>query len=442
MMQHRRRFRLSRFAAHMLRAACDRTRPATADHLYRRIGPEQLAATFVGHATVLLQWLGANVLTDPNFVRRVLVPKRLVEPGIAIQQLPPLEAIVISHAHFDHLVKPSLRQLPKDVPVVVPAGLAELIAPLGFRRVHELHWWEAYEADGLKIVLVPAKHWGRRTPRDRERGYGGFVIERRGHHAYFAGDTAYFKGFAEIGRAFPIDLALLPIGAYRPPSFRQVHCDPEDALRAFDDLRARYLVPIHWGTFRLSYEPVEEPIAWLARLSAERGYDGRVNILQHGQTFVVPRGVAAGDSACEARCWQPRPGRWRGWWPALRRRAAWASTHDVDLGEIDHLPALADLLRHDQDLLMDGGDLARGDGQVVVEQDLAAFGLRAGQAELDVRAGVGEVAAAAQGRHHAQLFAEPFAGQSSRVFQRLRLVDLHVVGLHEAVRHGLGAIAA
>jgi L-ascorbate metabolism protein UlaG (beta-lactamase superfamily) len=285
----RRRFRLSRFALHMLRAACDRTRPATPDNVYTRVGGEDLAATFVGHATVLLQWQGANVLTDPNFVRRVLVPKRLIEPGIPVRKLPALDVIVISHAHFDHLVKPSLRQLPKDVPVIVPTGVGELVTPLGFRRVYELNWWEAYEADGLKVVLVPANHWGRRTPRDRDRGYGGFVIERHGHHAYFAGDTAYFKGFLEIGRAFPIELALLPIGAYRPPSFRQVHCNPEDALQAFDDLQARFLVPVHWGTFRLSYEPIDEPVAWLEQLSADCGYDGRVKILQHGQTLVLPR---------------------------------------------------------------------------------------------------------------------------------------------------------
>ena len=284
----RRRFRISRFTLHMLRAACDRTRPAVPNDTYTRLGPDDLAATFVGHSTVLLQWQGMNVLTDPNFVRRVLVPKRLVEPGIPIARLPALDVIVISHAHFDHLVKPSLRQLPKDVPVIVPTGVAELITPLGFRRVYELNWWEAYERDGIKVIHVPANHWGRRTPRDRDRGYGGFVIERHGHHAYFAGDTAYFRGFGEIGRAFPIELALMPIGAYRPPSFRQVHCNPEDALQAFDDMRARYLVPIHWGTFRLSYEPIDEPIAWLERLSVDNGYNGHVKILQHGKTFILP----------------------------------------------------------------------------------------------------------------------------------------------------------
>jgi L-ascorbate metabolism protein UlaG (beta-lactamase superfamily) len=284
-----RRFRVSRFTVHMMRTAFERTRPATPDNLYTQIGADALAATFVGHATLLLQWKGLNILTDPNFVPRVIVPKRLVEPGIPIHQLPPLDLVVVSHAHFDHLVKPSLRQLAKDVPIVVPTGLAELITPLGFRRVYELNWWEVYEGDGFKVIHVPANHWGRRTPRDRDRGYGGFVIERQGHHVYFAGDTAYFKGFLEIGRAFPIELALLPIGAYRPPSFRQVHCNPEDALQAFADLEAGYMVPIHWGTFRLTYEPIHEPTTWLARLCAENGFDGRVRILRHGQTLVLPQ---------------------------------------------------------------------------------------------------------------------------------------------------------
>lgn len=280
-----------RFVLHMLRAACGRTRRATRENVYKQVGPEDRAVTFVGHSTVLLQWKGVNVLTDPNFVRRVLVPKRLVEPGIPVHELPPLDLILVSHAHFDHLVKPSLRKLSKDVPVVVPAGLGELISPLGFRRVYELQWWEAWEADGIRVIHVPSNHWGRRTPRDRERGYGGFVVERQGHHAYFAGDTAYFKGFTEIGHAFPIDVALIPIGGYRPPSFRRVHCNPEDALQAFEDMRADYMIPIHWGTFRLSYEPVDEPVTWLARLSAHNGFDGRVRILQHGQTFILPKAM-------------------------------------------------------------------------------------------------------------------------------------------------------
>jgi L-ascorbate metabolism protein UlaG (beta-lactamase superfamily) len=284
-----RRYRLSRFTLHMLRTAFEHTRPAAADFLYTLTNADDLAATFVGHATVLLQWKGLNILTDPNFAPRVIVPKRLVEPGIPLDRLPALDVVVVSHAHFDHLVKPSLRKLAKDVPIIVPSGLAELITPLGFRRVHELDWWQVYDGEGFKVIHVPAKHWGRRTPRDRDRGYGGFVIERHGHHVYFAGDTAYFKGFQEIGRAFPIELALLPIGAYKPPSFRQVHCNPEDALQAFADLQARYMVPIHWGTFRLSHEPIHEPTAWLAQLIADQGVDDRVRILQHGQTFVLPR---------------------------------------------------------------------------------------------------------------------------------------------------------
>jgi L-ascorbate metabolism protein UlaG (beta-lactamase superfamily) len=284
-----RRYRLSRLTMHLMRTAFDRTRPAVPDHRYAQIGPDDLAATFVGHATVLLQWKGLNILTDPNFASRVIVPKRLVEPGIPIHKLPPLDLVVVSHAHLDHLVKPSLRQLPKDVPVVVPTGLAELITPLGFRRVYELNWWQDLEGDGFKVIHVPANHWGRRTPHDRDRGYGGFVIERHGHHVYFAGDTAYFKGFLEIGRAFPIELALIPIGAYRPSSFRLVHCNPEDALQAFEDMQGHYMVPIHWGTFRLSDEPIHEPPVWLARLCTDNGFDGRVQILQHGQTFVLPK---------------------------------------------------------------------------------------------------------------------------------------------------------
>src|SRR5918992_1269787 len=150
-----RRYRLTRFTLHMMRTAFEWTRPAIPDNLYTQIGPDDLAATFVGHATLLLQWKGLNILTDPNFAPRVIIPKRLVEPGIPIHQLPPLDLVVVSHAHFDHLVKPSLRKLAKDVPVVVPSGLAELITPLGFRRGFEMNWWEAYEEDDFKAIHVP-----------------------------------------------------------------------------------------------------------------------------------------------------------------------------------------------------------------------------------------------------------------------------------------------
>ena len=189
-----RRFRVSRFTLHMMRTAFERTLPATPDYLHTQIGSDDVGCDVRRPCYPSGAMEGSKILTDPNFVPRVIVPKRLVEPGIPIHQLPPLDLIVVSHAHFDHLVKPSLRQLAKDVPIVVPTGLADLITPLGFRRVYELNWWEVYEGDGFKVIHVPANHWGRRTPRDRDRGYGGFVIKRQGHHVYFAGIPPISRG--------------------------------------------------------------------------------------------------------------------------------------------------------------------------------------------------------------------------------------------------------
>jgi L-ascorbate metabolism protein UlaG (beta-lactamase superfamily) len=162
--------------------------------------------------------------------------------------------------------------------------LHDLVGDLGFSRVVELDWWENFQLGNVEISHTPSRHWGARVVRDVHRGYGGYVLRAGKHSVYHAGDTAYFDGFKEIGERLNPDLALLPIGAYHPASFRNVHTSPEDAIQAFFDLGARWMVPMHYGTFRLSYEPVDEPIQRLLAGAEQHGIGKKVSVLEEGVT--------------------------------------------------------------------------------------------------------------------------------------------------------------
>jgi len=172
--------------------------------------------------------------------------------------------------------------LPHPKIAVMPWGVGDLAQDLGFERVVELEWWENFGRREWKVTLTPSKHWGARTLHDEHRGYGGFVLEHQGRKIYHAGDSAYFDGFTEIGKRLAPDVALLPIGAYHPESFRHVHMGPDEAMKAFRDLHARWLVPMHYGTFRLAFEEMDEPPRWLLQLAKEQGLTKKVKILQEG----------------------------------------------------------------------------------------------------------------------------------------------------------------
>jgi L-ascorbate metabolism protein UlaG (beta-lactamase superfamily) len=256
------------------------------------VGPAELGVTFIGHASFFVQIGGQNVIIDPNFARWLFVLKRLRQPGVRMCDLPPIDLVLVTHAHFDHLHRPSLRALAEqkryrqaDPPiVVVPHHVLDLVSDLGFRDVVELDWWNSYRHRGLTVTHVPSRHWGARVIKDSHRGYGGYVLRSGKHSVYHAGDTAYFPGFREIGRRLAPELALLPIGAYNPPSFRNVHTDPADATRAFLDLNARWMVPMHYGTFRLSHEPIDEPLQLLEQEVKAAGIQDRVKVLEEGVT--------------------------------------------------------------------------------------------------------------------------------------------------------------
>jgi L-ascorbate metabolism protein UlaG (beta-lactamase superfamily) len=251
-----------------------------------------MGLTFIGHSSFFVQMGGQNVVIDPNFARWLFVLKRLRKPGVQLRDLPPIDLVLVTHAHFDHLHRPSLRAIVQQARIrhapppiaVVPHHVMDLVSDLGFGDVVELDWWNSYRHLQLTVTHVPSRHWGARIIKDSHRGYGGYVLRDSRHSLYHAGDTAYFSGFREIGRRLAPELALLPIGAYNPPSFRNVHANPADATRAFLDLNARWMVPMHYGTFKLSHEPMDEPLQLLEQEAKAAGIEDRVLVLQEGVT--------------------------------------------------------------------------------------------------------------------------------------------------------------
>lgn len=251
--------------------------------------------TWIGHATLLIQLDGLNILTDPHFSERASPlsfagPRRLNAPGLAFDALPPIDVVVISHDHYDHLDRPTVQRLAAaHRPLfLAPLGFKAWFASVGVDRVSELDWWETREVGPVRFTLTPGQHWCARTPFDTNRRlWGGWAVAGRARRIFFGGDTGYYEGFREIGaRLGPFDLALVSIAAYEPPEImRMTHTTPEQALRLFTDVRARSFVAMHWGTFDLSDEPLDEPPRRLrAAARAMNLPDERVWLLAHGET--------------------------------------------------------------------------------------------------------------------------------------------------------------
>jgi L-ascorbate metabolism protein UlaG (beta-lactamase superfamily) len=259
------------------------------------VSPRELGVTFIGHSSFMVQIAGRKLLIDPVFAERLIALRRLRRPGVKIKDLPATDLVLLSHAHMDHLNRPSLRRIVAHnnkvagrAPIaVVPWGVEDLVSDLGFARVVTLEWWQTKSIGGLEITMTPCKHWGARFFKDTHRGFGGYVIHGGGHALYHSGDTAYFDGFAKIGSRLKPEVALLPIGAYRPDSYRGVHTCPEEALQAFLDLGARRMIPMHYGTFRLSQEPMEEPVERLMAAARQAGVAESVCVLPEGETDVT-----------------------------------------------------------------------------------------------------------------------------------------------------------
>ncbi len=280
---------------------------ATPDHSHPRLEPaswpdNSLTIANLGHATVLMNIFGTRVLSDPSLFSRVgmsfdsiltIGPKRFVDPPLAPAQLQQLDIILITHAHMDHLDIPSLKALPKTAVVVACDKCSKIIAPLGFKDVRELKWGESTVVKGLTIRAMGARHWGRRWPPfGEDYGFNSYVLEKDNRRMLLACDSADTDLFASLAST-PPDVAVFSIGAYDPWILN--HANPEQVWAMFRSTRAHYLVPIHWGTFKLSKEPMEEPLERLIKAAGDQ--QDRIVIRQIGGSWTMPATIESRQAA-------------------------------------------------------------------------------------------------------------------------------------------------
>jgi len=265
--------------------------------------------TWIGHATFLIEIRGTTILTDPFFSDRASPvqwagPKRMVPPAITLEDLPPIDYVVISHNHYDHLDFKSVQYLSdQGSHFIVPLKMDRWFKKHGMDKVTALDWWDSFSVGELTFHATPSQHFCARTPFDqREVLWASWIIESTDHTCYFAGDTGYFPGFQEIGGRFTsIDVALLPIGAYEPRWFMQpVHLNPHDAVQALGDLGAKKAIAMHWGTIKLTDEAMDEPPRLLRKEIENAGISSdRFVVFAHGETRVIMGGgwnTITGDS--------------------------------------------------------------------------------------------------------------------------------------------------
>ncbi len=258
-------------------------------YLSRSGEPDSL--TWVGHSTFAIHDGADVVLTDPHWGARALVPPRRSPPGIPLETVEQAAFAVLSHDHYDHLDASTVRRLPASLPWCVPLGLRRWFERRGCKAV-ELDWWQSAEIGRWRVTAVPVQHWSRRTFTPNRSLWCGWLLDSGVRRYFFMGDSGAFGGWPEIGRRLaPIDVAMVPIGAYEPRWFmRYQHMDPAEAYQAFLDLGARHMVPMHWGVFDLTDEPVGLAPIVLADHLAKIGGDPRVRILAIGERWMLPDG--------------------------------------------------------------------------------------------------------------------------------------------------------
>jgi L-ascorbate metabolism protein UlaG (beta-lactamase superfamily) len=262
-------------------------------------GPDDVVVTFVGHATFLVQVAALNLLIDPVYAERASPvafagPRRVRAPGVRFDDLPTIALVLISHNHYDHCDLETLRALERRFHprVVTPIGNGRLLRSAGIGQVEEIDWWQQAREVPVPITLAPAQHFSSRNMFDRNRAlWGGFLIEVGGRRILHAGDSGYGAHFREIAaRLGPIDLALLPIGAYEPRWFmKDIHMNPGEAVQAHLDLAARQSIAMHFGTFQLTPEGIDEPARELAKALHERGVPAdRFRTMAVGESLYIP----------------------------------------------------------------------------------------------------------------------------------------------------------
>jgi L-ascorbate metabolism protein UlaG (beta-lactamase superfamily) len=292
-------------------AGCDAHDHATASSMNDPAAPQKLdpgawpdrdlTIANLGHASLLMNYSGVRVITDPTLFNRVGVafdsiltigPHRHVAPPLTAAEIGQLDVILITHAHMDHLDLPSLKVLPKTATVIACAKCAALIRPLGFNDVRELDWGESTTVKGLTVTAMAARHWGKRWPPfGVDYGFNSYVLERDNHRMLLACDSAFTDVFDALAN-WPLDIAAFSIGAYDP--WIHNHANPEQVWSMFQQSGARYLIPIHWGTFKLSKEPMDEP---MSRLLKDAGaHEGQIVLRQIGGSWTLPLTTGATTS--------------------------------------------------------------------------------------------------------------------------------------------------
>lgn len=240
------------------------------DSVNVEIGENEFALSFINHSTFLIQFNGLNILTDPVYSLRTspvqwIGPKRVRKPGVKFKDLPKIDVVIISHNHYDHMDVDTLQRLEKKFSplILAPLGDKPFLDGLGLKNVKELDWWQEVKLNNHKLIYVPAQHFSGRGLFDRMRSlWGGYVIQSKNKQIYFAGDTGYSKHFSEISEKLgAIDFSLIPIGAYEPRWFmKDMHVNPDDAVKAHIDLQSKQSIGMHYGTWQLTDEKIDQPI--------------------------------------------------------------------------------------------------------------------------------------------------------------------------------------
>ena len=265
------------------------------DGKFLRSNRDQYTVTWIGHSTLLMQLQGLNILTDPIWSERCapfqfIGPRRQVAPGLAMEDLPEIDIVLISHNHYDHLDRLTLKALGNKPFYLVPLGIGKFLESIDITNYEELDWWDSIKINNINFGCTPAQHFSNRTPFNSNKTlWCSWVISGRDQNFYYAGDTGYFPGFKEIAAKYgPFDMAAIPIGAYLPRWFmRPVHLSPPEAVQAFLDLQADIFIPIHWGTFELADEPLDNPPAVLREEIKRLNLDlDKFWILKHGETRI------------------------------------------------------------------------------------------------------------------------------------------------------------